>query len=125
MNLGLQPQQFVRDSLATINVKEHRPDVITYETNSSNRGFLVFSEMHYPKGWFATIDDKEVAHYRVNYALRGMEVPEGRHTIQFKFEPEVVKTGSTIALASNIILGLFIISGIVLLFWKPKRNIEA
>lgn len=124
-NVDLKAQRFEKDSLANITVKDHRPDVITYQTNNANLGFAVFSEMHYPKGWKVTLDGKEVTHYRVNYALRGMEVPEGQHEIIFRFEPEVVKTGSTIALASNVLLGLLVLGG---MFWwlrKPKKKEKA
>ena len=55
-NIALKAQRFVKDSLATITVKDHRPNTITYETSSENRGFVVFSEMHYPQGWISTID---------------------------------------------------------------------
>ena len=41
-----------------------------------------------------------------------MEVPAGEHIIEFKFDPQVVKTGSTIALASSILVGLLVILGI-------------
>ncbi|MEM6543235.1 MAG: YfhO family protein, partial [Bacteroidota bacterium] len=81
--------------------------------------FAVFSEMHYPKGWVVTLDGKEVPHFRVNYALRGMEVPSGKHEIEFRFEPEVITTGSTIALASNIMLGVLLLSG---LFWMYRKE---
>ncbi len=120
----LKPQTFVVDSLASIKVMDHRPDIITYEMDNPNAGFVVFSEMHYPKGWHASIDGKEETHYRVNYALRGMKVPEGKHTVIFQFDPEVVKTGSTIALASNLLLGVVALGGMVWLFRKLGRKAE-
>jgi uncharacterized membrane protein YfhO len=55
----------------------------------------------------------------VNYALRGLQIPKGNHTIEFKFEPKVVKTGSQIALASSVILFLLIIGG---LFYQFKTS---
>ena len=58
-------------------------------------------------------------HHRVNYVLRGMEIPKGQHTIEFKFEPEVIKTGSGIALASSILLGLLILGG---LFYEFRKS---
>ncbi|WP_343486480.1 YfhO family protein [Allomuricauda sp. d1] len=112
------------DSMATIQLTDYRPNALKYEYSNLNEGFAVFSEMHYPHGWNAYLDGKPVDHLRVNYALRGMKTPAGNHTIEFKFEPEVVKTGSQIALASNILLGLLIVGGIVFSFWKPKRESE-
>ena len=41
-----------------------------------------------------------------------MEVPGGQHTIEFKFEPQVVKTGSIITLASSIGMLLLLIGGV-------------
>jgi len=122
-NEALKPSTFMVDSMATVKVVDHRPDYIEYETNNSNPGFVVFSEMHYPNGWVSYIDgERDVPHYKVNYALRGMLVPAGKHTIVFEFSPQVVKTGSTIALASNVLLGLLIFGGMFWLFRKPKKK---
>ena len=78
----------------------------------------VFSEMYYPHGWKATIDGGKVPIARVNYALRGLKVPAGQHEIVFKFVPEVVKTGSTIMLISNILLLLIILGGLFTVYKK-------
>ncbi|SHG34027.1 YfhO family protein [Flagellimonas flava] len=112
------------DSLAQIQVEDHRPNYIKYQSNNSNDGFAIFSEMHYPKGWNAYLDGQLEPHFKVNYALRGMKVPAGKHTIEFKFEPEVVRTGSQIALGSNILLGLVILGGIGLSFRRKKSEKE-
>ncbi|MFD2587193.1 YfhO family protein [Croceitalea marina] len=110
------------DSLATAKLVDYRPNYLEYKTSNTNEGFVVFSEMHYPKGWAATIDGREAEHIKVNYALRGMKVPAGEHTIVFQFNPEVVKIGSEVALGSNIALALVILIGLVFTFWKPKRK---
>ena len=51
-------------------------------------------------------------HFPVDYVLRAMEVPAGKHTIEFKFEPQVVQTGSMITLFSFIGMLLLLIGGI-------------
>jgi hypothetical protein len=103
---------FVKDSLATIKLDLYKPNHLKYTSNNTNNGFAVFSEVYYAHGWKATIDGKETPIYKVNYTLRGLEIPKGKHTIEFKFEPEVVKTGSTIALFSSIGMLLLIIGGV-------------
>ena len=110
---------FVVDSTVNIMLTEHKPNYLKYQSINSNDGFAVFSEMYYENGWITSIDGKEAPHYRVDYVLRGMEIPKGAHTIEFKFEPKVIKTGSQIALASSILLCLLILGG---LFYEFKKK---
>ena len=111
---------FSIDSLATITLEEVKPNYLKYKSNNSNDGFVVFSENYYGQGWKAYINSEEQNHYRVNYVLRGMEIPKGEHTIEFKFEPQVVKWGSQLSLASSVLVGLFILGGLYYEF-KKKR----
>ncbi|WP_349351136.1 MULTISPECIES: YfhO family protein [unclassified Flagellimonas] len=110
------------DSLARIDLVDYRPNNITYTTNNPNDGFAVFSEMHYPSGWHAFIDGTPQEHYRVDYALRGMKVPAGQHNIEFRFEPEVVETGSQITLAANALLGLIVVGGLGFTLFRRKKE---
>ena len=112
---------FRKDSLATIKLDLYKPNHLKYTSNNTNHGFAVFSEIYYPKGWKATIDGKETPIYRVDYTLRGLEIPKGKHTIEFKFEPEVVKTGSTIALFSSLAMLLVIVGGV---YFERKKKKE-
>ena len=100
-------KQFVKDTTAVIKLDSYKSNELKYTSNNPNNGFAVFSEMYYKNGWNAYIDGKLTEHYRVDYALRGLPIPAGKHSIEFKFEPKVVKTGSMISLISFIgILGL-------------------
>ena len=110
---------YEKDSMATIVLNKYKPNYLKYTSNNANKGLAVFSEIYYPKGWNVTIDGKETTHFRVDYTLRGMEIPAGKHTIEFKFEPQVVKTGSTIALFSSIGMVLFLLGGI---YFESKKK---
>ena len=71
--------------------------------------------MYYEKGWQAKSDGIEVKHFNVNYVLRGLEIPKGEHTVEFIFNPSVVRVGSTIALASSILLVvLILVQGLII-----------
>ena len=87
---------------------------MTYKSNSASEEFAVFSEIYYEKGWNAYVDGQLQKHLQTDYVLRGMVVPAGAHTIEFKFEPMVYKTGNSIALVGSIILLLAVASGIYL-----------
>lgn len=105
-----------QDSLASILLTNYKPNHLTYESNTKNGGLVVFSENYYKHGWQAYIDGSPVDHIRVNYVLRGMQIPSGNHTIEFKFEPNVIKKGSRIALGSSVIVGILFIIGLFLQF---------
>lgn len=109
---ALYKTKFTTDSLSSIKLDLYKPNHIIYTSDNNNDGFAVFSEIYYKDGWNATIDGKKAAIYKVDYTLRGIEILKGKHTIEFKFEPQVVKTGSTIALFSFIIMALVIIAGV-------------
>lgn len=111
--LMLKDENFVTDSLATIKLDVYKPNHLIYTSNNANNGFAVFSEIYYKNGWKVVIDGTPQGKIeKVDYTLRGMHIPKGKHTIEFKFEPQVVKTGSTIALFSSIGMLLVIIGGI-------------
>ena len=110
---------FKIDSLSIIDLKKVTPNYLKYESKNSNDGFAVFSEIYYGNGWKTFIDGEEASHTRVNYTLRGMNIPKGNHVIEFRFDPDVVKTGSNIALGSSMLLGLLLLGG---LFYEFKKN---
>ena len=114
------PFQTGKDSTSTIELISYKPNHLKYTSTNSKNGFGVFSEMYYEKGWIATIDGKEAKIYCVNYVLRGLEIPAGKHTIEFKFEPQVVKTGSTIALISTLLMLLTI--GLGIFYWRKQHK---
>ncbi|MCB0484610.1 MAG: YfhO family protein [Flavobacteriaceae bacterium] len=99
--------QYQIDSLATINLTSYKANELKYESNSSSEQFAVFSDIYYKNGWNASIDGVDVPHFNVNYVLRGMPVPAGKHEIIFKFEPTIIEKGNTITLISYALL-LFI-----------------
>lgn len=114
------PFQTGKDSTSTIELISYKPNHLKYVSNNSKNGFGVFSEMYYEKGWIATIDGKDAEIYNVDYVLRGLQIPAGKHTIEFKFEPQVVKTGSTIALISTLLMLLTI--GLGIFYWRKQNK---
>ena len=102
-------REFVLDSLSSISLVAYKANELHYKASVSSAAFAVFSEMHYPHGWQAYIDEVEVPHYRVNYALRGLIIPSGQHDVVFRFEPDVIARGTRIQLAGYGIFALLIL----------------
>lgn len=93
----------IYDSSAGIRLIKNLNDHITYNSNTTKNQFAVFSEIYYPNGWKAFIDGKETPIVKVNYALRGLNIPAGEHTIQFDFAPASYTLGNTLNLVAGII----------------------
>ena len=104
------------DSTATIELVSYEPNYLKYEVNSDKGGTIVFSEIYYP-GWQSSIDGEEAPHGRANYILRAMNVPAGKHVVEFKFDPDSLHVTETIAF---IALGLLALLAIVVIFLKVK-----
>jgi uncharacterized membrane protein YfhO len=93
-----------------------------YKTKSTANQFAVFSEIYYPKGWNAYLDEKPIAYPAVNYVLRGLEVPAGEHTIKFVFEPDSFKKGTAIMYASSFIILLVVLGGFAISLRNQYRK---
>jgi hypothetical protein len=102
----------------TIELLNYDVNSLTYLSKTVKEQFAVFSEIYYKNGWNAYIDGELVPHYRINYVLRGMLIPPGEHTIEFKFAPKVIQQGSVISLFSYLLLFGIPIGG--LFFGKNK-----
>ena len=90
------------NNTSSIVVAEKKSDYIRYDVSSDDTGLIIFSEIFYPKGWKAYINDQEVTIERFNYILRGLEVPKGKHRLEFVFDPTIVKLSSNISLFSTL-----------------------
>ena len=110
------PQE--KDSTATIALLNYDVTTLTYQSKTAKEQFAVFSEIYYKDGWNAYVDGKLTPHFRVNYVLRGMIVPDGKHTIEFKFEPKVIQHGKIISLSSY---GLLLLITLGWFFYQRKK----
>jgi hypothetical protein len=88
----------------SIQLSSYQPNHLVYDVNADEASFAVFSEIFYDKGWNAYVDGVLEEHYRVNYILRGMNIPKGAYQVEFKFEPQSVAIGSSIALVCSVLI---------------------
>jgi len=105
------------NNASSIVIAEKKSDYIRYDVSSDDTGLIIFSEIFYPKGWKAYINDQELTIERFNYILRGLEVPKGKHRLEFVFDPTIVKLSSNISLFST--LGFMLL--ILLMILKRKN----
>lgn len=96
----------------SIEMTSYQPNELIYQANVPSEAFAVFSEIYYPEGWQAYIDDEPVEHVRVNFILRGLQIPAGEHTIRFEFKPQSYYLGSQVTLVSSILLCLVLLASL-------------
>jgi hypothetical protein len=116
---------FIPEKNGSIRLSSYVPDRLEYEFESQSEQFVVFSDIWYGpgKGWQAYIDGNPADHIRVNYALRGMRVPAGNHSILFEFKPVSYFTGKYINLISSLLI--FALGGYVIyLLYRKKLRFE-
>lgn len=92
----------------SVALTSYEPNLLKYSINSAKGGVVVFSEIYYP-GWTVTIDGKPAELGRVNYVLRALKVPAGKHEVVMEFCPATVNTTNTIAYIALaiILIGFF------------------
>ena len=78
----------------------------------AQRAGLVLTEVDYP-GWKATIDGRPAKIERVNYLMRGVVVPPGKHTVEMRYEPKSWTVGWIITAFSLVILAALVVLGLV------------
>jgi uncharacterized membrane protein YfhO len=69
-------------SLGKATITSYSDNEVIIQTDNQGPGFLVFLDSFYPT-WKAKIDDNDTKIFITDYNFRGIQVPEGFHTIKF------------------------------------------
>ena len=89
------------DGIATLT--SYQPNELHYTLDSREGGVVAFSEIYYP-GWTATIDGQPAPLGRVNYILRALRVPKGKHEVILTFHPATLTATNAIAYSALTLL---------------------
>lgn len=89
---------------STIKLVDYDSDYLIYEVDAIKDELAIFSDVYYPKGWQVSIDGEPAEMIRANYILRALAIPAGAHKVQFRFEPQSIKTTDGIAYAALLIM---------------------
>lgn len=100
----------------------YAPGVLDYTVNSKNGGIAVFSEIYFPWGWKATVDGQPVDIARVDYVLRAIRVPAGKHHVHFEFHPERLESTNTLSIISMSLIYLLCLGALGICGWQIYRN---
>ena len=94
------------DSLASIELTSYAPNELRYHYSVEAPALTVFSEVYYPEGWHAWIEDsgEEVPVFRADWILRGAVLPAGEHDLVMRYDPKSVSTSASVARGSSIFI---------------------
>ena len=112
------------DPARTIALTEYKPNYLKYEYTSSERSVAVFSEIFYDHGWKAYIDGQEAPYFRADYVLRAMELPAGKHTVEWRFRAPGWRAVEGVTLAASLLILLGAIAALIYCFRKGKKKEE-
>ncbi len=85
------------------------PNMLKFSVESASSGFVAISGSYYPKGWLAYLDGKEIPLYQTDFIIRGVEVPEGKHTLKLVFHPKTYFASLTYLWIGNLLIILLIV----------------
>lgn len=100
-----------------IQLTAYEANALSYEAETDG-GVAVFSDIYYP-GWQCTVDGQPTEVLRANYVLRAIVLPAGKHTIEFRFDPQSLHTTEAIANTSLVALVLLLLA---LVGWEIYRR---
>jgi hypothetical protein len=115
----LSKKKFSADG--SIKLLSSAPNKLKYTATVKGDQLAVFSEIYYPIGWKAFVDGKETPILKVNYLLRGLELKDGTHQIEFAYDLPKFKMFSTISLIGSIVM-FGLLGFAIYVSWRKRKS---
>ena len=110
----------------TVTLEEYRPNYLRYTTRSEGNALAVFSEIYTREGWRAYIDGEEVRPLRADYILRALELPAGRHTVEWRYRAPHWNAIEAVTLIFSVaVLAAFILTVIIVIRNERRQKTQA
>ncbi len=102
-----------------VRLTRFEPDEIVWQVQTDRPRLFVASEVYYPAGWTARVDDAETPIVQVDGLVRGVAVPAGRHIVTMRFRPESAREGLLVSWIATLLAygGALAIGGLI---WYRK-----
>ena len=106
-----------------ISLVEYRPNYLKYNYSlEGGSAVAVFSEIYYDKGWQAYIDGKAADSFRADYLLRAMVLPEGEHSVEWRFRAPNWNFASIITLICSILIIFALVTSIIYRYYDCSKK---
>lgn len=70
----------------TVEITDYHPRRVTLSAQAASPSVLLLND-RYAADWQVSVDEKPASLLRCNYIMRGVELPAGNHTVEFRFSP--------------------------------------
>lgn len=100
-----RPSAETRPLAATASARlvRYEPNLLEVAVETPSPAMLVLSESYYP-GWNAEVDGRPAPVERVDYILRGVQVPAGARRVRLRFQPLSVTIGFAVSALTALAL---------------------
>jgi len=112
--LEKQPELKPSTGVGEVQIVTYSPNVVTMKTTSDTNKLLFLSDV-YDAGWQASIDGKKTTVYRADYDFRAIAVPDGSHTVEYRYYPYRFRLGLVLA-------GISVVAGFLVCIWIQKQR---
>ncbi|MBR5905616.1 MAG: hypothetical protein IKZ51_04075 [Bacteroidales bacterium] len=125
---------FENQAAGDITLDVYTPDKLEYSYSSAEGGLAVFSEVYYPAGWVARLEDGTELPVELygggsdelgpvaGGVLRCIDLPAGEHHLTMSFEPKSYSRGEAISRACSILLILLVLGSAAGYFAAAKAR---
>jgi uncharacterized membrane protein YfhO len=69
-----------------VTYESYAPKRVVQKVSATTPSLLLMNDRHHPD-WQVTIDGKPAKLLRCNFAVRGLQMPAGEHTVLWEFKP--------------------------------------
>ena len=105
-----------------IEMVSYTPNELQYRYTAQAGRLAVFSEIYYPDGWTAWLEDgTQVPVLRCDWTLRAALLPAGEHTLTMRFAPSSYSVGAAVSRACSIALLLMLVLALMVMFRAKIR----
>jgi uncharacterized membrane protein YfhO len=94
------------------------PDRVALAATLERPGVVVLADVFYP-GWSLAVDGASARLLRVNVMMRGVAVPAGEHTLEFRYRPASFHVGLAVSGA-----GLTALAALGVTFARRRHRVE-
>ncbi len=105
----------------TVSITSFEPNEVRMEVYSELPQVLSLLQSDYI-GWDAYIDNRKVPHFRSNILFRSLLIPQGKHSVTYKYNNNILRYGFILSYSVLVLLSLLIVILHFMRVYKTDRK---